>query len=88
MKITETIFQDGTHKWVAIVRDPDKPNFLVDTNEYLVTHGGQGMLLDSRRFLLNSTRPHWQRFLPRTRIRIFVHRWPCGLSSIRKCVAM
>ena len=46
MKITETIFQDGTHKWVAIVRDPDKPNFLVDTNEYLVTHGGQGMLLD------------------------------------------
>ena len=46
MKITETIFQDGTHKWVAIVRDPDKPNFLIDTNEYLITHGGEGMLLD------------------------------------------
>ena len=46
MKITETIFQDGTHKWVAIVRDPDKQSFLVDTNEYLVTNGGQGLLLD------------------------------------------
>ena len=46
MKTTETIFQDGTHKWVAIVRDPDKPNFLVDTNEYLVTNGSQGMLID------------------------------------------
>ena len=46
MKKTETIFQDGNHKWVAIVRDPDKPNYLIDTNEYLVTHGGQGMLLD------------------------------------------
>ena len=46
MKTTKTIFQDGNHKWVAIVRDPEKPNYLIDTNEYLVTHGGQGMLLD------------------------------------------
>ena len=43
---TKTIFQDGNHKWVAIVRDPEKPNHLIDTNEYLVTHGGQGLLLD------------------------------------------
>ena len=46
MKVTQTIFQDGDHKWVAIVRDPNKPNYLVDTNEYLVTNGGQGLLLD------------------------------------------
>lgn len=46
MKKTETIFQDGDHKWVAIVRDPERPGFLVDTNEYLVTHGGQGLLVD------------------------------------------
>lgn len=46
MKITRTIFQEGDHKWVAIVRDPQRPNYLVDTNEYLVTHGGQGILLD------------------------------------------
>lgn len=46
MKTTKTIFQDGTHKWVAIVRDPEKPECLIDTNEYLVSYGGQGLLLD------------------------------------------
>jgi len=46
VKTTKTIFQDGNHKWVAIVRDPDKPNYLIDTNEYLVTHGSHGLLLD------------------------------------------
>lgn len=46
MKKTNIIFQEGDHKWVAIVRDPDRPGHLVDTNEYLVTHGGGGILLD------------------------------------------
>ena len=46
MKTTRTIFQQGNHKWVAIVRDPKRPGYLVDTNEYLVTHGGEGLLLD------------------------------------------
>jgi flavorubredoxin len=46
VKKTSTIFQDGDHKWVAIVRDPERPGHLIDTNEYLVSHGGQGMLLD------------------------------------------
>lgn len=46
MKTTATIYQDGNHKWVAIVRDPQKPNYLIDTNEYLVTNGSQGILLD------------------------------------------
>lgn len=46
MKTTKTIFQDGSHKWVAIVRDPEKPNYLIDTNEYLVAYGDQGLLLD------------------------------------------
>jgi len=46
MKTTRTIFQEGSHKWVAIVRDPQRPNHLIDTNEYLVTHGDQGILLD------------------------------------------
>lgn len=46
MKQSRVIFQDGSHKWHAIVRDPEKPNFLIDTNEYLVTHEGQGILLD------------------------------------------
>jgi flavorubredoxin len=46
MKTTQVIYQNGDHKWIAIVRDPAKPDFLIDTNEYLVTHAGQGMLVD------------------------------------------
>ena len=46
MKTTQTIYEDGAHKWTAIVRDPAKPNYLIDTNEYLIQHGGQGLLLD------------------------------------------
>lgn len=46
MKKTETIFQEGSHRWLAIVRDPEKPNYLIDTNEYLLAYDGQGLLLD------------------------------------------
>lgn len=46
MKTTRTIFQDGDHKWAAIVRDPDRPDYLIDTNEYLVTYDSRGLLLD------------------------------------------
>ncbi len=46
MKTTQTIFQDGDHKWIAIVRDPGRQDYLIDTNEYLVTYGGQGLLVD------------------------------------------
>ncbi len=46
MKTTQTIFEDGTHKWTAIIRDPAKAGYLIDTNEYLVQHSGQGLLVD------------------------------------------
>lgn len=46
MKTTQIIHEDGDHQWLAIVRDPARPAHLIDTNEYLITHGGQGMLLD------------------------------------------
>ncbi|MDP2808847.1 MAG: MBL fold metallo-hydrolase [Rhodocyclaceae bacterium] len=46
MKTAHTIFEDGDHKWLAIVRDPDRPGYLIDTNEYLVTSGEEAILLD------------------------------------------
>lgn len=46
MKTTQTIFADGTHKWTAIIRDPAKADYLIDTNEYLVQHAGEGLLVD------------------------------------------
>jgi flavorubredoxin len=46
MKKAHTIFQDGSHRWVAIVRDPDKPSYLIDTNEYVVMSGTEALLTD------------------------------------------
>ncbi|MCP5268856.1 MAG: MBL fold metallo-hydrolase [Zoogloeaceae bacterium] len=46
MKTTQTIFEAGSHKWTAIVRDPQKPDFVIDTNEYLVQQDGKGLLID------------------------------------------
>lgn len=46
MKTVHTLFENGSHKWSAIVRDPARPGYVIDTNEYLVRHGDQGLLLD------------------------------------------
>lgn len=46
MKTARPIFEDGDHKWIAIVRDPNRPNHMIDTNEYLVVHGEDSILLD------------------------------------------
>ena len=46
MKKFEYIFQNGAHKWAVIARDPDKPNYLIDTNEYLVINGDKAILTD------------------------------------------
>lgn len=46
MKTARAIFEDGDHKWLAIIRDPNRPNYLIDTNEYLVIHGDDSILVD------------------------------------------
>ncbi len=46
MKKATVIFEQGKHKWVVISRDPQKPNYMIDTNEYLVVNGADAMLLD------------------------------------------
>ncbi len=46
MKTARAIFEDGDHKWIAIVRDETRPNYLIDTNEYLVLNGDDAILLD------------------------------------------
>jgi flavorubredoxin len=46
MKKLEYIFEQGGHKWAAIARDPERPDYMIDTVEYLVVHGGESMLLD------------------------------------------
>lgn len=46
MKKATIIYQSGQHQWIALARDPDKPNYLIDTNEYLITDGTTALLTD------------------------------------------
>lgn len=46
MKQATVIFEQGKHKWVVVSRDPQKPNYLIDTNEYLVSNGNEALLTD------------------------------------------
>lgn len=46
MKKATILFEQGKHKWFVISRDPQKPDYLIDTNEYLVVDGVEAMLLD------------------------------------------
>jgi flavorubredoxin len=46
MKTAHVIYEDGKHKWIALVRDPNRPEYLVDSNEYLIIDGDDSLLLD------------------------------------------
>jgi flavorubredoxin len=46
MKKITYIHEDGGHKWAVVARDPQKPDYLIDTNEYLVINGNQAILTD------------------------------------------
>lgn len=46
MKTTKIIFEQGSHRWVVVARDPEKPDYLIDTNEYLVMSGEHTLLTD------------------------------------------
>ena len=46
MKKVNFVFEDGDHKWAMVARDPEKPDYLIDTNEYLVMNGEQAILTD------------------------------------------
>jgi len=46
MKTTRTIYEDGGHKWIAIVRDPSRPGYMIDTNEYLIVRDDAAILCD------------------------------------------
>lgn len=37
---------DGTHQWLVFGRDPDKPDGIIDTNQYMVIAGERALLMD------------------------------------------
>ncbi len=46
MKLARVIHESGSRRWIAIVRDPARPDDIIDTNEYLVVDGDEAILLD------------------------------------------
>lgn len=43
---SQVLYQHDDLAWVVMGRDPDKPNDVIDTNEYLIVHKGEGLLMD------------------------------------------
>lgn len=46
MKKVQNIFKDGDHKWDVVARDPDKPKYIIDTNEYLISKDNEALITD------------------------------------------
>lgn len=46
MKQFQWLFEQGKHRWGAISRDPERGSHIIDTNEYLIVHGEEGLLCD------------------------------------------
>lgn len=46
MKHATVIFAQGDHRWIVVARDAARPQYLIDTNEYLVCEEAVAMLTD------------------------------------------
>lgn len=46
MKKSEVIYKKDDHQWLMVARDPSKPNYLIDTNEYVIRSGEEALLTD------------------------------------------
>ena len=61
MKTARVIYEEGGHKWIALVRDPNRPDYVIDTNEYLVTDGDDAILVTGSLYTAGAARPVLQR---------------------------
>lgn len=46
MKMATELWSDGNRRWVAIARDPERLDHLIDTNEYAMAGDGEILLTD------------------------------------------
>lgn len=40
------IIYDQSHRWIVMGRDPEKPNQIIDTNQYMIVHKDHALILD------------------------------------------
>ncbi|MEZ9231046.1 MBL fold metallo-hydrolase [Vibrio amylolyticus] len=43
---SKVLYENGQHRWVVFARDPEKPDKIVDTNQYMIVNRDQAILLD------------------------------------------
>ncbi|MFT4926392.1 MAG: flavorubredoxin [Phenylobacterium sp.] len=43
---SEIIYEGPTHKWVMFGRDPNRPDQIIDTNQYMIISGDEAIILD------------------------------------------
>ncbi len=41
-----TLFRDGDHRWMVFGQDPARPDGIIDTNQVVITAGGNSAMLD------------------------------------------
>ncbi|MEJ2792014.1 MBL fold metallo-hydrolase [Iodobacter sp. LRB] len=46
MKKAQILFEQDDHRWFAISRDPERPSYLIDTNEYVINNGDEALITD------------------------------------------
>lgn len=46
MKRVVTLYEHGDHSWRVVARDPTRPSYLIDTNEYVIESAGVAMITD------------------------------------------
>lgn len=46
MKQSVVIYENGDHRWLVLARDPERPDYVIDTNEYVVESGGDALMTD------------------------------------------
>lgn len=42
----QVLTQEGDHTWVVFGRDPEKPDYVIDTNEYIIISDGKAIVMD------------------------------------------
>lgn len=43
---SKVLFSEGSHRWIVFGRDPDKPDKIIDTNQYMIANRNEAILLD------------------------------------------
>ncbi len=44
--LTKELYKAGNHRWLVFGRDPEKPDKIIDTNQYMVIHNDEAVILD------------------------------------------